>query len=265
MAGVDVGDCVFYANLEAYSCKSVRSDRKLSHLIERRLAEEENMMRVCSPPSSSLITPLEYIASSFGSSCASSPSADTPTSSSSSSLSKHNSQLHVHTLLVLCLNHTYNNEFDFSSVPREYFQQTESLTVLRNTINTLLARVSTVDETFFEDFWQTVSDVIDLPTCDFYTFNPDEGEDPIEQIEKGTLWSKHFFFYSKKQRRILLFRCWAKSKLRRTQSFENEEDSASDAQECDEDEDNTFNSKNIGVHYHDGSSDDSSADLNLDY
>jgi len=261
MAGVDVGDCVFYANLEAYSCKSVRSDRKLSHLIERRLAEQDNMTKF-SPPS--IFSPSDL--SMLSLSCASSPVENTPSSNtpgSSSSLSKHSSQIHVHTMLVLCLNHSYNNEFDFSSVPREYFQQIESLTVLRNTINTLLARVTTVDETFFEDFWQTVSEVIELPTCDFYNFVPEEGEDPIEELEKGTLWSKHFFFYSKKQRRILLFRCWAKSKVSRHQPLEIDDDSVSDFQ-CDEDEEEESSYKNIGVHYYDGCSDDSN-DLNLDY
>lgn len=230
--GVDVGDCIFYANMEAYSCKSVKTDRKLSHLIERRMAEENEFERLCSPPTLPSESPPDCtsISLGYGSSLDSTPS------------SKTSSQLHVYTTLVLCLNHAYNYEFDFSTIPREYFRQEDSLSSLKNTINTLLERVGTANANFFEDFWQTVGDVVTLSDCDFYTYTPEEGEDPVEELEKGTLWSKHFFFFCKKQRRILLFRCWAKSKWQ-TLDRDAANEVSDDENYCEP------NMKNIDVHF----------------
>lgn len=56
-----------------------------------------------------------------------------------------------------------------------------------------------------ECLWTAIDEVIDLKACDVYSYESDVEDDPFR--EKGSVWSFNYFFYNKKQKRILYFSC----------------------------------------------------------
>nr|GMD18473.1 repressor of RNA polymerase III transcription MAF1 homolog isoform X1 [Ipomoea batatas] len=52
--------------------------------------------------------------------------------------------------------------------------------------------------------YKALDEVVKVPECEIYGYNPDSDEDPCE--ERGTIWSYHFLFYNKKLKRIVSFR-----------------------------------------------------------
>ncbi|KAJ0037269.1 hypothetical protein Pint_22207 [Pistacia integerrima] len=46
--------------------------------------------------------------------------------------------------------------------------------------------------------------VVRLPECEIYSYNPDSDADPF--LEKGAIWSFSFFFYNRKLKRVVSFR-----------------------------------------------------------
>ncbi|KAL8143482.1 hypothetical protein V2J09_016514 [Rumex salicifolius] len=55
-----------------------------------------------------------------------------------------------------------------------------------------------------DDLYRALDEVIDLPECEMYSYNPDCDADPF--LEKGAIWSFNFFFYNRKLKRIVSFR-----------------------------------------------------------
>ncbi|KAL8128680.1 hypothetical protein V2J09_017835 [Rumex salicifolius] len=55
-----------------------------------------------------------------------------------------------------------------------------------------------------DDLYMALDEVIDLPECEMYSYNPDCDADPF--LEKGAIWSFNFFFYNRKLKRIVSFR-----------------------------------------------------------
>jgi|EP00670_Eutreptiella_braarudii_P009954 hypothetical protein len=217
----DSGDCVLSTRLECYTCRGTRTDKRLSHQIETRLTEEAQFQWACSPDLGPA-EPLELVTSL---SLDSSPGLDA--SHLTHGLGKSN-PLRTYTHLVLCLNHCYNHEFDFSCIPSEDFQQDESLSSIKSDINSILVKFSSETKSFpqlEEEFWNAVNDTISTPECEFYIYKPEEGEDPIQELEQAALWSKHFFFYNKKLKKVLLLRCWAQSKSMSRGDYDGESDS----------------------------------------
>ena len=39
-----------------------------------------------------------------------------------------------------------------------------------------------------EEFWNAVNDTISTPECEFYIYKPEEGEDPIQELEQAALY-----------------------------------------------------------------------------
>eukprot|EP01001_Neometanema_parovale_P006595 NODE_2946_length_1309_cov_105.087690_g2797_i0.p1 GENE.NODE_2946_length_1309_cov_105.087690_g2797_i0~~NODE_2946_length_1309_cov_105.087690_g2797_i0.p1 ORF type:complete len:286 (+),score=36.67 NODE_2946_length_1309_cov_105.087690_g2797_i0:58-915(+) len=240
----DVGDCILSAQVEAWSCKPIKSDRKLSHQIEKRLTEEdekENDFATLyrSPSLNPSESPIDALP--FNLSVGHTPGSDTP-----SPISKDFMQ--EFTYLVLTLNHSYNQEFDFSTVPREDFRLEENLSVIKSTINAILGKftegqredVQAPPSTFKDDFWQALNEVAPLTECEYYTYLPEEGEDPMEATEEGMLWSKYYFFHHKKAKKMILFRCCARSKRGGEEGVDYIED---------QEEDQEPNLKNISFHF----------------
>uniref|UniRef100_A0A804LPD9 Transcription regulator n=1 Tax=Zea mays TaxID=4577 RepID=A0A804LPD9_MAIZE len=56
-------------------------------------------------------------------------------------------------------------------------------------------------------FWT----VIKIKECDIYSYNPDSDADPV--LEKGAIWSFNYYFYNRKLKRVVSFRCYCTSKL----------------------------------------------------
>ncbi|KAL8167290.1 hypothetical protein V2J09_008789, partial [Rumex salicifolius] len=53
-----------------------------------------------------------------------------------------------------------------------------------------------------DDLYRPLDEVIDLPECEMYSYNPDCDVDPF--LEKGAIWSFIFFFYNRKLKRIAI-------------------------------------------------------------
>ncbi|KAL6002809.1 hypothetical protein ACLOJK_023031 [Asimina triloba] len=58
---------------------------------------------------------------------------------------------------------------------------------------------------------QLMVTVVKLPECEIYSYNPDSEGDPL--LEKGAIWSFNFFFYNRKLKRVIGFRCCCLSNL----------------------------------------------------
>ena len=58
-----------------------------------------------------------------------------------------------------------------------------------------------------QKLWEVIDEEITLRDCDVYSYNPDLSSDPFG--EDGCIWSFNYFFYNKKLKRIVFFRCRA--------------------------------------------------------
>uniref|UniRef100_A0A453DVF5 Repressor of RNA polymerase III transcription n=2 Tax=Aegilops tauschii subsp. strangulata TaxID=200361 RepID=A0A453DVF5_AEGTS len=58
---------------------------------------------------------------------------------------------------------------------------------------------------------KAIDEVIKIRECDIYSYNPDSDGDPF--LEKGAIWSVNFFFYNRKLKRVVSFRCCCTSKF----------------------------------------------------
>jgi hypothetical protein len=56
-----------------------------------------------------------------------------------------------------------------------------------------------------------IDEVIKIGESDIYSYNPDQDGDPF--LEKGVIWSINFFFYNRKLKRVVSFRCSCISKI----------------------------------------------------
>ena len=66
------------------------------------------------------------------------------------------------------------------------------------------------EEPFLDCLWSAIDEVIALKECDVYSYQSDHEADPFS--ERGSVWSFNYFFYNKKQKRILYFSCRGLSK-----------------------------------------------------
>lgn len=190
---VDVGDLVVRGTLEAYSCKLAGLDKKLSRSLE------EEVMESCSPLQLSR-----------------SPVGPLVESSSRKTL----------VYLILTLNHIYP-DYDFTLLRAQNFAKEESLARVQELVGTHLVDVARAwdatpglgEEGLLDAVWTGVEESIELADADIYSYKSDLESDPFG--EKGSVWSFNYFFYNRKLKRILYFRCvrggggWKGRKARR--------------------------------------------------
>ncbi|KAF0890951.1 hypothetical protein E2562_005073 [Oryza meyeriana var. granulata] len=182
---LDLGDCTIRGNLEAFSCKHTGNDRRLSISLEHEILD-------CLGKSSDSdhSSPVEHL------SCRSSRK--------------------TLIYLVLTLSHMYP-DYDFSAVRAHLFFKEEEWESFREMIDTYLSEASqqwaaTNDGTSLLDSMTNVIDeVIKIRESDIYSYNPDQDGDPF--LEKGVIWSINFFFYNRKLKRVVSFRCSCISKI----------------------------------------------------
>ncbi|XP_071928735.1 uncharacterized protein [Coffea arabica] len=55
-----------------------------------------------------------------------------------------------------------------------------------------------------ETLYKTLDEVVKLAECEIYSYNPEADADPF--LERGAIWSYHFFFYNRKLKRVVSFR-----------------------------------------------------------
>lgn len=59
------------------------------------------------------------------------------------------------------------------------------------------------DSSLLESLYRALDEVVKLSECEIYSYNPDCDADPF--LEKGAIWSFVFFFYNRKQKRVVSF------------------------------------------------------------
>ena len=136
-------------------------------------------------------------------------------------------------------------DFDFGAVrPKDFCRVSVNTAIDR--INKLLSDVAIHKEAFLTDLWTSLNDVIHLPDCDIYSYQPrssdDQDDDPMafltETLTEGsvdnnnshaspvmgkndtsaeetlgsqpsntTIWTFNYFFVNKTAKRIVLFTC----------------------------------------------------------
>jgi len=183
---IDTGDSIVTGRLEAYTCKTAGSDKKLYKALNRQY---ELLSK--SPDSQS-----ELSISPFG-----------PLSLSTSR--------RTFISLVCTLNASFP-DYDFSSVKPEQFKKEPNLHLVVNYINTALGSVVPDYQSLSGKMWSVLEEEIRIRECDIYSYI--EGEaDPFS--EDGNIWSMNYFFFNKKLRRLVFLTCRCVSKTVGKQSL----------------------------------------------
>lgn len=182
---LNLGDCTIRGNLEAFSCKHTATDRRLSISLEHEI--------------------LDYLGK----------SSDSDPSSPVEHLSSRSSRKTL-IYLVLTLGHIYP-DYDFSAVRAHLFFQEEKLESFKQIVDTYLSdaarqwAATNEGSSLLDSMTKAIDEVIKLRECDIYSYNPDSDADPV--LEKGAIWSFNYFFYNRKLKRVVSFRCYCTSKL----------------------------------------------------
>ncbi|KAK9154541.1 hypothetical protein Sjap_002021 [Stephania japonica] len=181
---VDLGECTIKGNLEAYSCKHAGTDRKLSRSLELEILDYVGQSSDSDPPS-----PVEYL----------------------SSRSSRKTLIY----LVLTLSHMYP-DYDFSAVQAHLFFKEEDWECFKQTFETFMSETAKKwseanGRPLMESLYKAVDEVVKLSECEIYCYNPDSDGDPF--LENGSIWSFNFFFYNRKLKRVVSFRCCCLSNL----------------------------------------------------
>lgn len=211
---VDVGEIFVRGEIEAFSCKLAGLDKKLSKSLEEEVIESSS--------------PVELGKSPVG-----------PLSESGSRKTL--------VYLILTLNHMYP-DYDFTLLRAHHFRKEEGISAVEETVDAHLVEVGKVWETtpgfgeepFLDTLWTAIDEVITLKECDVYSYKSDLETDPFG--EKGSVWSFNYFFYNKKEKRILYFSCRGMSKTAVELSCETTDYYNKYNTDDDDDQDNVANS-----------------------
>ncbi|KAG0475269.1 hypothetical protein HPP92_014955 [Vanilla planifolia] len=181
---LNLGESTIKGSLEAFSCKHAGMDRKLSLSLEHEILDYLGQSSESDPSS-----PLEYL----------------------SSKSSRKTLIY----LVLTLGHMYP-DYDFSAVRAHLFFREEEWSSFRQVLETYLFEAakewSIVNGgSLLESMTKAIDEVIRLEDCEVYSYNPDFDGNPY--VEKGAICSFNFFFYNRKLKRVLSFRCCSFSNL----------------------------------------------------
>ncbi|CAG9462437.1 unnamed protein product [Pedinophyceae sp. YPF-701] len=179
---VDVGEYVVKGNLELYSCKLAGLDKKLSHSLE----QEFQMEYASSPDFLTMSSPVG-------------PMSDAQ-------------NRRTLAYLILVLNQMYA-DYDFSQLRAHHFRKQPGVDEAEELAEERLMEVAEAwnctpgcgEEDFRSSLWSAVAEAIDLTDCEVYSYQSDLESDPFG--EDGSLWSFNFFFYTRRQKRILYFSC----------------------------------------------------------
>ncbi|XP_017697089.2 repressor of RNA polymerase III transcription MAF1 homolog isoform X3 [Phoenix dactylifera] len=113
--------------------------------------------------------------------------------------------------LVLTLGHMYP-DYDFSSAVRAHlFFREEEWENFKQIYDTYLFEAAREwalvhgGSSLLESMTKAIDEVVKLSECEIYSYNPDFDGDPF--LEKGAIWSFNFFFYNRKLKCVVSFRC----------------------------------------------------------
>lgn len=185
LTNVCIGEYTIKGKLDAYSCKHVGSDKKLSFSLEHEILYHLGQSSDSDPPSS--------------------PDFLLYTTSRKTLI-----------YLVLTLNHMYP-DYDFSAVEAHHFFREETWDSFKQIFETYLLEAAKEwaeandGDSFLGSLYKALDKAVKLPECEVYSYCPDSDTDPL--LEKGAIWSFNFFFYNRKMKRVVSFRCCCLSNL----------------------------------------------------
>lgn len=108
--------------------------------------------------------------------------------------------------LKATLNASYSPEYDFSNARASEFAREPNYTnVARNIEANLLPALGSDYELVRRNLWDALDKSIQPAECEIFSYCGDAGEDPF--TEAGTLWNFVYFFYNKRQKKLLFFTC----------------------------------------------------------
>ncbi|ORX97594.1 Maf1-domain-containing protein [Basidiobolus meristosporus CBS 931.73] len=171
----DTVDGQIVGRVEAYSCKSAGSDKKLYKQLESRYQEDLSSYSL-SPDEN-----LHLIVSPFG-------PLDQPSSRKALFY------------LISILNASFP-DYDFSNLRSEQFCKLASPLYVISYINTTLLNMGRINLVHQLRFWDAVDEAIVVADCEVYSYDPDVDSDPY--AEEGSIWSFNYFLYNRKLKRIL--------------------------------------------------------------
>ncbi|KAG1371417.1 putative repressor of RNA polymerase III transcription MAF1 [Cocos nucifera] len=174
---LNLGESTIKGNLEAFSCKHTGTDRKLSLSLEHEILDYLGQSSDSDPSS-----PVEYL----------------------SSRSRCRRTL---IYLVLTLSHMYP-DYDFREEEWETFKQIYDTYLFEAAREWAIAHGGS---SLLESMTKAIDELVKLNECEIYSYNPDFDGDPF--LEKGAIWSFNFFFYNRKLKRVVSFRCCCISNL----------------------------------------------------
>ncbi|GBG32329.1 Repressor of RNA polymerase III transcription MAF1-like [Hondaea fermentalgiana] len=184
-----VADRKLQGRVEAYSCKAVGEDRRLSKVLEQQYAAEL--------AASSDMDPDGYAAA------AAAASGNMADETALGKLSDPHTR-RLLTYLICTMNATFP-DYDFSALKPDQFRA-ENLGRVVNLVNSHLSEfVDKQSPRFLEEVWSAVDAEILLRGAEVYTYVPNMEDDPFSL--PGTLWSFNFFFYNREEKKVLFFTC----------------------------------------------------------
>lgn len=178
LSHVNLGERTIKGCLEAYSCKHTGTDKKLSLSLENEI--------------------FDYLGKSL----------DTDSSSPVEYLSCRSSRKTL-IYLLLTLYHMYP-DYDFSAVKAHQFFTEESWDSFKQIFDIYMFEASkewhdtNEGSPLLENLYKALDEVVKVAECDIYTYNPEADADPF--LERGAIWSYHFFFYNRRLKRVVSFR-----------------------------------------------------------
>lgn len=178
LSHLNLGERTIKGCLEAYSCKHTGTDKKLSLSLEHEILDHLDK------------------------------SSDTDSSSPAESLCSRSSRKTL-VYLVLSLYHLYP-DYDFSAVKAHQFFTEECWDSFKQIFENYMLEASKEwtetkeGSSLLESLYEALDEVVKVAECEIYSYNPDSDADPF--LERGVIWAFNFFFYNRKQKRIVNFR-----------------------------------------------------------
>lgn len=181
--------------LEAYSCKPAGIDKKLYKEMISMIGTNQNHIILSSSPERNQ----QYT-----------EDEDEEIKSKSRNTPERVSSEHkILYYLIATLNQSFP-DYDFRDLGMEHFVSVESLNDVIEHVQSMLFNacfhhpVITLAE-LNRMLWDAIDLSIQLGSCDIYSYISDMDGDPF--FEGGCIWSFNYFFWNKKQKRILFFYC----------------------------------------------------------
>jgi len=185
MEGLDIGNRVLHGRVESYSCKTSKTEKQASKAIESKLASVKSSSKK------------ESSVGDMG-------DAD-------------NRKLVV--TLISTLNAAFPDLEFGDTRPDQFSKEVDRENVATNISCDLLNDADSAIPSFKDDFWKAIDASVNLAESSIYSYTPD-GESEDDLFAYGSGWC--YFFYNKKEKRILLLLCYWVSKV--TQQILDEEE-----------------------------------------